>query len=57
MEPPGDAAAQAQRAIELLTNDELYDRVSSAARESAVRRFSTSLIIPMYERYYERVCA
>jgi N-acetyl-alpha-D-glucosaminyl L-malate synthase BshA len=57
MEAPGDVASQAQRAIELLTDDGLYGRVSSAARESAVRRFSTSLIIPMYERYYERVCA
>ena len=57
MERPGDVAAQARHAIELLTNEALYERVSSAARESAVRRFSTSLIIPMYERYYAQVCA
>jgi glycosyltransferase involved in cell wall biosynthesis len=57
MEPPGDLAAQARHAIDLLTDDIAYERISSAARESAVGRFSTSLIIPMYERYYEQVCA
>jgi glycosyltransferase involved in cell wall biosynthesis len=57
LEPPGDIEAQAQRVIQLLTDNGLYSRVSAAARATAVSRFSTTLVIPQYERYYEEVCA
>jgi N-acetyl-alpha-D-glucosaminyl L-malate synthase BshA len=51
----GDTEGQARRVIELLTDDALYEQISKNARESAGRRFSTSLIIPQYERYYEEI--
>lgn len=55
LEPVGDIAAQAARAVALLTDDALYERVSNAARHTAKTRFDTPLIIPQYERYYEEV--
>jgi L-malate glycosyltransferase len=53
LEPVGDIDAQAARVTALLTDDGLHARVASAARRSAMERFSTSLIIPQYEQYYE----
>src|SRR2546423_4410042 len=55
LEPVGDITAQARRVVELLTNPTLYTRTATAARESAVRRFSTDRIIPQYETYYRDV--
>lgn len=55
-EAVGDTTAQAQRVIELLTDEALHHRVSLAARETAVSRFSTDLVIPQYEAYYSEVC-
>ena len=55
LEPVGDIAAQSARVIALLTDDDLYARVSAAARHAAETRYSTSRIIPQYERYYEEV--
>jgi hypothetical protein len=57
MEPVGDIERQANRLIELLTDEPLHQRLSAAARETALTRFCTDLIIPQYERYYEQVCA
>jgi N-acetyl-alpha-D-glucosaminyl L-malate synthase BshA len=57
LEPVGDIAAQAARVVSLLTDDQLYSQMSSEARKSALTRYSTKEIIPMYERYYETVCA
>ncbi len=55
MEAVGDAEAQARRLIELLSDERLHERISRAARETAVKRFCTDLIIPRYEAYYQRV--
>ncbi len=55
VEPVGDIAAQSARAIELLTDDGLYARISAAARRTAETRYCTSKIIPIYERMYARV--
>jgi L-malate glycosyltransferase len=55
LEPAGDVQAYAARAIELLTDDALHERMAAAARKTAVERFSTSLIIPKYEEYYRKV--
>jgi N-acetyl-alpha-D-glucosaminyl L-malate synthase BshA len=57
LEPVGDIEAQAARVVALLTDDTLYQRVSAAARRAAETRYSTSLIIPQYEQYYNEVCA
>ena len=56
LESVGDIETQASRVVALLSDDALYRRVSEAARRTAVERFSTSLIIPQYERYYDEVC-
>src|SRR5438552_14581753 len=56
IEEVGDVAAQAGRAIELLTDGKLHQRMAAAARKTAETRFSTDAIIPQYERYYEQVC-
>jgi N-acetyl-alpha-D-glucosaminyl L-malate synthase BshA len=56
IEGVGDLDAQAARAVELLTGDGLHHRMATAARHSAVSRFSTERIIPQYERYYEEIC-
>jgi glycosyltransferase involved in cell wall biosynthesis len=55
LEAVGDTAAQAARVIELLTDDALFSRMCSAARRSAETRFTTSAIIPEYEKFYEEV--
>jgi N-acetyl-alpha-D-glucosaminyl L-malate synthase BshA len=57
LEAVGDVSAHADRAIELLTDKALHARMSATARETALRRFCTSLIIPQYEEYYEEVCS
>ena len=55
LESVGDILGQAERAIELLRDSDLYKRMSRAARKTAKKRFNTQLIIPMYEKYYEEV--
>jgi L-malate glycosyltransferase len=55
LEPVGDIQAQAARVAQLLGDDGLRERMASAARRTAVERFSTELLIPKYESYYENV--
>ena len=55
MEPVGDIDAQASRIVTLLTNDALHDSMSKAARQTALTRFCTDLIIPRYEAHYRQV--
>ncbi|HTS46767.1 MAG TPA: glycosyltransferase, partial [Bryobacteraceae bacterium] len=57
LEPVGDIGAQAARVVELLTNDDLYQKMATAARRTAVERFASSIIIPQYERYYMETLA
>jgi len=57
VEPVGDISRQAARVVSLLTDDVLYERMSGAARRTAETRYTTSLIIPQYEQYYEQICA
>jgi N-acetyl-alpha-D-glucosaminyl L-malate synthase BshA len=57
LEPVGDIAAQSGRVIELLTNERQHSRMAEAARQTAVERFASSMIIPQYEKYYEEVIA
>ena len=55
-EPVGDTDAQAGRLIQLLTDPKLHREMAGQARKTAQTRFSTDLIIPQYEAYYEQVC-
>jgi N-acetyl-alpha-D-glucosaminyl L-malate synthase BshA len=55
LEDVADTEAQAKRVTSLLTDQALFTRMWQAARSTAVERFSTDLIIPLYERYYENV--
>jgi N-acetyl-alpha-D-glucosaminyl L-malate synthase BshA len=55
LEAPGDIASQASRVVKLLTEEDLYRRLAGAARQTALTRFCTSLIIPQYEKCYEEV--
>jgi len=57
LEPVGDIARQASRVVELLTNEELHRNMAQAARRTAVERFASSKIIPLYEEYYRQVLA
>ena len=53
----GDVEAMAESAVELLSDSERWSRVSRAARESAIERYSSDRIVPQYESYYEEVLA
>jgi glycosyltransferase involved in cell wall biosynthesis len=56
LESPGDIAAQASRVTALLTDESLHRRFSEAARATAVTKFCSSRVIPLYERYYREIC-
>ena len=53
--PVGDVEAMAQAATELLLDPAKLDAMATAARQTAQQRFCSSKIIPLYEKYYERV--
>ena len=51
----GDVETMAEYAIRLLQHPDLYAEVAHAARQTAMKRFCSSLIIPQYEDLYRRV--
>ena len=53
----GDVEAMAAGAVEILRDDDRWRETSAAARTSAVERYSVARVIPMYERYYQRILA
>jgi N-acetyl-alpha-D-glucosaminyl L-malate synthase BshA len=55
MAPVGDVDAMAARAIEVLTNEPLLDKMRKAARHTASERFCTTKIIPKYEALYREL--
>ena len=52
---PGDLRTMAGYTINLLGNSSLHAELSQAARQTALKRFCASLIIPRYEELYRRV--
>jgi N-acetyl-alpha-D-glucosaminyl L-malate synthase BshA len=56
LDPVGDIPGQAKRVVRLLSDSQLYEKMSAAARNTAKEKFDTSQIIPQYERYYEELC-
>ncbi len=53
----GDVDEMAERAARLAADTELRREMGRRARESAVSRYSTDLVIPQYINFYERVLA
>lgn len=51
----GDVEGMAAGAIELLSDEPMLQAMAQAARRTAQDHFCTSRIIPVYERYYERI--
>ena len=57
LEEPGDVQRQAERLIELLTDEPLRVRMAAAARRTAETRFCADLLIPRYEAVYQNLLA
>ena len=51
----GDIEGMAERAVELLTDDERRQRMGKAARRWALEQFEIAKVLPMYKQLYERV--
>jgi hypothetical protein len=52
---PGDVASAAQYAIEILSRADRGREMGKLARVNAKKKFCANDVIPLYERYYERV--
>ena len=50
-----DIAAMAESGIRLLTDGALHDRVAHDSRRTVRKRFCRDLVVPQYERFYERI--
>ncbi len=55
--PVGDVDDMAERAIEILANEDLARRMGAAGREVAIDKFDQNKIVPRYREEYERVIA
>jgi N-acetyl-alpha-D-glucosaminyl L-malate synthase BshA len=55
--PVGAVEAMAEAAASILRDPPRWTRFSEAARAVAVERFGVEVIVPEYERYYQRVLA
>ena len=53
----GDVDGMAAGAISILSDPALLERLSTTARRTAQDHFCASRIIPLYEKYYERILA
>lgn len=53
--PVADVAGMADRAIEILQNDELRQKLGHAARRHAIENFDIASVIPRYVEFYQRV--
>ena len=51
----GDVQAMAEGALEVLGDRAKLDAMRSAARQTAVERFSAAQVVPQYVRYYQQV--
>ena len=56
LEPVGSVEAMARRAIDLLRDPVRHARMREAALARAAQ-FSTDVVVPQYEAYYDRVMA
>ena len=53
--PVGDVDGMAQAAVEILRDPEKHEALACASRQTAQQKFCASKIIPLYEKFYERV--
>jgi len=53
--PVGDIEAMSEMAVNLLSDINLYNKVSDASRKTVEKRFSEDAIVNMYESYYRKV--
>ncbi|NMC60434.1 MAG: glycosyltransferase, partial [Candidatus Methanofastidiosa archaeon] len=51
----GDIERMAKYALDLLTNEKKYKRFAEDSRNRAVTLFDKSVIIPRYEKFYEKI--
>ena len=54
---PDDIDGMAASVLQLISDQGLHDRIATAARHSAVTRYSADRVVPMYERAYEQLMA
>ncbi len=53
--PVGDISGMAQRSLELLSKDDLYEAFHKEARKRVLDSFDSKSIIPQYEAFYEEI--
>jgi glycosyltransferase involved in cell wall biosynthesis len=53
----GDVEKMGEDAAHLLLHEEMRREMGERARESAISRYSTDLVIPQYIKFYERILA
>ncbi|MEP6920082.1 MAG: N-acetyl-alpha-D-glucosaminyl L-malate synthase BshA [bacterium] len=53
----GDVEQMAEAAARLLTDEALRTAMGTRARESALSRYSTDIVIPQYIKFYEQILA
>jgi L-malate glycosyltransferase len=51
----GDVETMAKYAVKILSSDTLQQKMGKFGRQTAIEKFSTEKIIPMYIKYYETV--
>ncbi|PKM81564.1 MAG: N-acetyl-alpha-D-glucosaminyl L-malate synthase BshA [Firmicutes bacterium HGW-Firmicutes-14] len=52
---PGEVVTMADKAVEILTNGELWSKMSGRARKHAVRNFHIDTIVDKYEYFYQEM--
>ena len=57
LSPVGDVEKMAADAARLLADDKLRQEMGRRARESAISRYRTDVVIPQYIDFYEQVIA
>jgi len=55
LHPVGDFEAMAESGVRLLSDPELWARMSVAGRERAVDLFRDDRVVPQYEEFYAEV--
>jgi len=55
LEPIGDVGAMARRSLEILSDDQMHNKMAKRAREIAVQKFTTEKIVNQYKDFYRKV--